>query len=383
MHPPPHDWLSLARCLKRKRIVIMGDSTARFEYLTLAFIAHFGMAPSEAIPACHKIWGGVNASQVRLPEKAPDCLFGNRYVGKSAFFTFTNELFGGAELCDCYQPQGHLGYELRLYTPPREAPAGAEAEEVGYISYVQWLGSSRKPAATFDPARAVHETQRAANSSDTKPAPADWLGPAAPPCPVGQHRPGSTAFEMPADTFLRTVVKRMRPTHLIVQCSIWPHRFNDSFWQSLAAAGLEAVHDHGGQVLWQQTLRGYKQACTEGWTCSYDDVDPAPFIRAGWGIHNVSAIVEPFRDPLTRDDSEVFEDTGVHLKAAPNEAVVRHLIAKTIGCDQSAAGTAAARAEHAWGVRSPNPECHALHSYGGQSPRHGYQGVRRERRRRK
>ena len=98
---------------------------------------------------------------------------------------------------------------------------------------------------------------------------------------------------------------------------------------------------------------------------------------------NVSAIVEPFRDPLTRDDSEVFEDTGVHLKAAPNEAVVRHLIAKTIGCDQSAAGTAAARAEHAWGVRSPNPECHALHSYGGQSPRHGYQGVRRERRRRK
>ena len=103
MHSPPHDWLSLARCLKGKRIIIMGDSTARFEYLTLAFIAHFGMAPSEALPECHKIWGNVNASQVRLPPKAEGCMFGNRYVGKSAFYTFTNELFGGHELCDCHR----------------------------------------------------------------------------------------------------------------------------------------------------------------------------------------------------------------------------------------------------------------------------------------
>ena len=373
MHSPPHDWLSLARCLKGKRIIIMGDSTARFEYLTLAFIAHFGMAPSEALPECHKIWGNVNASQVRLPPKAEGCMFGNRYVGKSAFYTFTNELFGGHELCDCYQPQGGLGFEVRLYTPPTEAPAGSEAD-AGYISYVQWLGSARKPAATFDPARAVHERQRAgrapSSSGAPAPAPTDWLGPAAPPCPVGQkaaEKAASSAFEMPADAFLRTVVKRMRPTHLIVQCSIWPHRFNHSFWSSLAAAGVEAVHDHGGRVLWQQTLRGYQPACTEqrsrelGWACSPEDVDPTPFVRAGWGIHNVSAIVEPFRRPLTRDDSDVFADRfGVHLKPAPNEAVVRHLVSKTIGCERSAA----ARGEHAWGVRNPNVECHRLHSHG-------------------
>ena len=304
------DSFSLARCLLQRRVVLIGDSTVRFEYLTLAFLAHFGVLPTEVINAqeaslpssCVHLYGSVQEGDLALPPKVADsgCLYGPRSLGRNTYLHFTNALLShkdppAHEICDCYCPEGGIGVENRLYLPEHDD---------GYVALITWQGTTRKPHGSFDPSRAFHEHRCAGlgasnlTSSHHCMRSEGWQGPGAPPCPVGQMQPGDadTAWDFQVSELLRTVVKRMRPTHLVVQVGWWPHEYGAKFWSELAAAGIEAVRDHGGRAMFRTTARPKANCGKRGWElCSAKDPDVTPFVRAGWSIHNTSRILEPMR----------------------------------------------------------------------------------------
>jgi len=273
------------------------------DYLTLAFFAEYGWWPSQeqvfyGLPPNGQMGvnplneAGIPAAlppQVTTTVDKPGCVSGPMSREAEFVFRYTNSLFNGHEVCDCYEFGSFQGpHDVNNSTENRIYIKGNTT-----ISYFQWFGDIVAPRGTFDvspllriPAK-THAQQ----------------------CPVGQF-PGNWAWNMPVKEFLRNVIRHARPTHLVLSTSFWPITpGNTQMWNEIADAGVQAVMDSGGQVMWKTTPQRTDHAPYKS-----PRVDMAPFLNNGWKLFPAQQIVNDYQGHAASD--AIFYDF-THLRPAP------------------------------------------------------------------
>jgi hypothetical protein len=300
---PVDDAATLSRlhaCLAGKRIVFIGPSVSKYDYLALAYFAEYGRWPvADQVAVTHGAgpnplyeWnirnhnkaGGYLPPEVNTPQHVPGCNAGG---GTETFMRYTNHILNGHEVCDGHQHGDWKGVgDLYNSTENRIYLNGDTM-----ISYFQWFGDTVPPRGTFDispllksPPQAVH-----------------------PQCPVGQF-PGKWAWTLDMQHFLINVVKYAAPTHLVISAAFWPTPpSTDSFWTTLAQAGKIAVSQSNGQVLWRTTPERTDHPKTN----PAGSVDMAQFTHNGWQVFPAADIVAQLAG--ARQDTDVFYDF-THLR---------------------------------------------------------------------
>lgn len=299
---------ALHSCLSGKRIVFIGPSTSKFDYIALAYFAEYGKWPLEdqvvtgpATTGPNPLYewnvrnvlkaGGYLPEEVKAVQNVAGC---NQGGGTETFMRYTNHILNAHEVCDCHQNGDWKGAgdwynatENRVYQ-----------KDTTMISYFQWFGDTVPPRGTVDispalqnPAQAVHLT-----------------------CPVGQF-PGKWAWTMTLTDFIQNVVKYANPTHVVISAAFWPTKpENAVFWDGLAQAGAAAVQHTNGQVFWRTTPQRTDHPSTDPATL----VDTARFLQNGWKVFPAQQIVLTYQGQ--RHNDEMFYDythlrppTEVHL----------------------------------------------------------------------
>jgi len=288
----------LHSCLAGKRIVLIGPSTSKMDYLTLAFFAEYGRWPSEEqIFFGAGEWGpnvlnegGIShapmPASVTTPVHKPGCIPGGH---GETYMRYTNYVLNGHEACDCYEFGTWVGpVDMYNSTENRIYINGDTM-----ISYFQWFGDVVPPRGTFDVSSLL--------ATPAKP-------PASIPCPIGQF-PGQWSWAKTVKDFLLGVVKQSRPTHLVLSASFWPiNPANTQMWAEIADAGVQAVMDTKGQVIWRTTPQR-----TDFPANAYNSprVDMTNFVNKGWKLFPAQHIVQQFQG--FQHPSSVFYDFA-HLR---------------------------------------------------------------------
>jgi len=292
----------LLGCMANKRIVFIGPSTTKEDYLTTAYFAEYGVWPSEEIVGYGQGQWGPNPMnergwkqssmilplQVTMPVSQPGCV--NQGAEWEALFRYSNYLFNGHEACDCYRfgqwAGAHDMYnstENRIYINPKTNTM---------VSYFQWWGDVVAPRGTFDITPLLRQ-------------------PATVPlqqCPVGQF-PGRWTWSFSLKDFLAQVVRYAQPTHVVVSASFWPITPQlYQFWDDVAKAGIESVMDTGGQVLWKSTPQ--RSDSGKGLYAT-PRVDMTSFTQKGWKIFQAQQVVAQYQGTAPND--AVFYDFA-HLR---------------------------------------------------------------------
>mmetsp|Transcript_61935 Transcript_61935/g.98124 ORF Transcript_61935/g.98124 Transcript_61935/m.98124 type:complete len:351 (-) Transcript_61935:6-1058(-) len=292
----------LQACLAHKRIVFIGPSTSKFDYLSLAYLAEYGRLPSEEVISFGQGRWGPNPLnelgfkhnpapppwEVIAPITKPGCTaLGGDW---ETYMRYSNLVFNGHEVCDCYKFGKWAGaYDMynstenRIYTNPNTNTM---------ISFFQWFGDIVPPRGTFDISPLLSPTPVALHQQQ---------------CPVGQF-PGKWAWSLTLAHFLSQVVRYAKPTHVVVSSSFWPiHPENKQLWEEVAAAGVESVMDSGGKVMWRSTPQrvGFPAYPTPR-------VDMTPFVNKGWSVFPAQQIVAQFQG--AQSDDAIFYDFA-HIRA--------------------------------------------------------------------
>merc|ERR1719491_1182509 len=166
-------------CLAGKRIVFIGPSTSKFDYLTLAYYAEYGTWPlQDGILYGAGAWGPNPLDEgtcthsstampphVTLPMPKPGCQSPNPY-GAETCFRYTNTIFNGHEACDCYE-FGTWSTASDIYNSTENR---VYINGNTMISYFQYMGDAIPPRGTFDISPLLKQPPQ----------------PIQQPCPVGQ-----------------------------------------------------------------------------------------------------------------------------------------------------------------------------------------------------
>ena len=206
----------LRQCLRDKHIIFVGDSLARYQYLSFAYWLEKRRPPPPS-------------STDTEPSVCEEFSWGEE-DGRWQRFMEGTSLLLKHERCDCFRmdvPAYRMDHERTV----ENRYYHLEAQSIR-VSFIQLFGQHE-----------MHGHNReglTCKAGDCDPArfPLDWRG------------------DLP--TVLASVVKPMRPTHLIVNTGMWwePKLENsaDMDWlQRVATAGLDAVAPMGGQVIWRTT----------------------------------------------------------------------------------------------------------------------------------
>jgi len=286
-------------CLENKRIVLIGPSTSKADYLSLAYFAEYGHWPSgDVVPLKGGGWGpnplneaGIPAAVLPVAVTSPTGAVGCTPGGAAeTTFRYSNSMFNGKEACDCYEFGPWVGpQDVNNSTENRIYVNGNTM-----ISYFQWFGDVVPPRGTFDLSPLLKV-------------------PASPPvqkCPIGQF-PGTWAWSMQVKDFLLNVVRHSKPTHLVLSASFWPIQpALTQFWNEIADAGVLAVSDTKGQVLWRTTPQRPDFPAN---SYSSPRVDMTPFVTKGWKMFPAQQVVSHYQG---LQDSNAFFYDFAHLKPA-------------------------------------------------------------------
>jgi hypothetical protein len=296
--------------LAGKRIVFIGPSTSKFDYLALAYFAEYGVWPlDEQVTAGHGQtgpnplyeWnvrnvlkaGGFLPPEVKAKHNVPGC---NQGGGTETFMRYTNHILNGHEVCDCHQNGNWKGAgdwynstENRVYWNGNTM-----------LSYFQWFGDVVSPRGTMDITPALGLQHQAVQLQ----------------CPVGQF-PGHWAWSMSLKDFIMTTVKNANPTHVVISAAFWPSKPEDTvFWDELAKAGAASVQATHGQVFWRTTPQRTDHQSADPASL----VDKARFLQNGWKVYPAQQIVLQFQG--ARNNDEIFYDF-THLKPAAATFLMR------------------------------------------------------------
>lgn len=308
----------LATCLANKRIVFIGPSTSKADYLTLAYFAEYGVWPTQDVISFGQGEWGPNPMNeasvsmsgfplppaVTMPVVKPGCQM-PLPAGCETYYRYTNNLFNGHEACDCY--------DFGVWSSPADLYNSTENRVYingnTMISYFQYFGDVVPPRGTFD----------------ISPLLAQPPQPIAQTCPVGQF-PGKWAWSQTLPDFLRHVIRHSKPTHVVLSSSFWPITpTNKVFWDDVAAAGAESVMDSQGQVIWKTT----PQRTHESTPYKYASprIDMTTFAQKGWQVFPAGQIVEQLQGPWPND--AVFYDFA-HLRPQPQCHVIQTFLASHV-----------------------------------------------------
>lgn len=296
----------LHSCLVGKRIVFIGPSTSKFDYMSTAFFAEYGRWPTEAqVMNMHGVYGPNPLNEQEVHKVVPT--LGIPAMPKigctspepnwEAYMRYSNELFNGHETCDCYR-FGNWKGPLDVYnsTENRIYNNGDTL-----LAYFQWFGDVVLPRGTFNVLPSLSTPPTAAAMSAQQ-------------CPVGQF-PGGWTWGMTMEHFLSLVVRFARPTHVVLSTAFWPlDPSKTAYWEGIAAAGVKSVSDTGGKVIWRNTPQR-----TDG-NPPHHYVSPRlqPAVQAsmkkqGWQFFDADKQVQAFKGARPWDS--VFYDTA-HLQPA-------------------------------------------------------------------
>ena len=285
-------------CLRGKRIVFVGDSTARFEYLTLVLWAETGVLPMCDLPAlaCWSTETHTRVSSGAVPPTRAGCEYGTQRW--DTFYNWSNAMLNGRETCDCAFTHGRR--ENRVY----------ENKALGFFAaFYFWMGGN------------IYGLGEATD----------------PRCPAGASLPlredrNRSSWSLRPEELVRATA-RLRPTHLIVGPGWWRVQTpSTEFWNALAAAGVAAVAPQGGAVYFRTSLRPVDaHASCRGWSaCVARDPDPSPLLQQGWKMYDVNAYLRGrYNASDERFDSLLFAD-AIHLNPGANAELVSGLLAHTL-----------------------------------------------------
>lgn len=289
----------MRHCLANKKVVFVGTSTLRFEYLTLAYFAEYGVWPSDQnmihyghpnprrsgpnpLDAQKVLWSTQLPREATSPRSAtPGCLRDD--LKWESFYRYSNMVYNGHEVCDCYRYGNQYGNttENRMY---KSASGDFQA------TYFQWWGQTSVPHG-MGPVEAF-----------TAPG-SLW-----PSCPAGEGKPFQ--WQMPTVEFIQNIVSTMSPSHLVINADWWPiDKLPPVFWTQLAAAGVHAVTASGGQAF-------LKNAPAKLGARQPNYIDPAPFTASGWQVYDAAKIVGEIQG--TWPNEQIFVDEYMHLTPAAN-----------------------------------------------------------------
>lgn len=290
----------LLSCLDEKRIVFIGPSTSKLDYLALTFFKEYGRWPDQDEVSFGETgkWSGSGPNPLYSPileygmdikERVPPKPVGQCKIGTTeAFSWYSNRILNGHEVCDCYKVGGWEGpkdvynqTENRIYTKGSTT-----------IAYFQWFGDVVDPRGTFsfwplqqNPPQKVDQT-----------------------CPAGQFK-GSWLWSQPLAQFMTTTVAHFQPTHLVVDAAYWPIKPKDTlFWESVSAAGVAAILSSHGKVLWRTPPKRSDYPAEKEHAGS---VDQNIFLSKSWQVWDAQDTVRQFQGKRT--DDELFYD-NTHLR---------------------------------------------------------------------
>lgn len=308
-------------CLSGKRIVFVGPSTSKSDYMALAYFAEYGRWPDQ---------DQVMYGPLHMPAAGPNPLYGPLLeyglnvgghhprpvsvnpcnVGTAeSYLHYSNAIFNGHELCDCYKNDPTGKFHIADLYNQTENRIYVNEDASTMVAYFQWFGDTVNPRGSvnfspltylpthLNPTKAIHQT-----------------------CPVGQFK-GTWDWYMPVQHFINNFVRNLKPTHLIIDAAYWPTQtHNAQFWDELSSAGANAVMESQGQVMWRTVplRKDYPIAEPAG------AVNLAPFHAKGWKIYDAAGIVTNYRANAADDD--IYFDT-VHLKPHTES----HLMASFLG----------------------------------------------------
>ena len=238
---PPHT----SSCLRGKRIVLIGDSTSRYEYAQLA-LSLLGADSAQMSPnpldvsVFYRIPPRGNESTL-MPEwarstlKSPGCPAYETQSKWASIMRYLHGMIGDLEICDC-SPGPTLccreRFENRVF---RFSDRGNDAGSLAYFNLYGdqvpvrgSLGLHHIAAFATDGSRPTHEQF---------------------PCPVGVAR--NSTWEYPVDKLLNRL-HILRPTHLVLNMGLWVFdEHENAWWHAIASAGRRLQHRFGTTLLWR------------------------------------------------------------------------------------------------------------------------------------
>lgn len=258
------------QCLAGKRLVFIGDSVTRYQYLTLLHFLDRGRWPAP-------LGGDPGEPSVANEREWPSW---------NDFLRGSNALFGGRELCDCYReeydplkgqikPPEEEKHENRFYTTPDGI----------FVSHLTYTTFPNKLHGHFG----------------------------FPPYPQGRQPCAPATCNSPEDWAhhlaegLAGPVKDMRPTHLVLNSGLWGTSNKFEGWPAIAAAGRAAVAAQGGRAIWKTTTGSKGKFPTQP---GHDAMAIEHTQAAGWDLLDAFNITRP----LTHMKPRPMWD-GRHFKA--------------------------------------------------------------------
>eukprot|EP00927_Polykrikos_kofoidii_P074125 TRINITY_DN70095_c0_g1_i1.p1 TRINITY_DN70095_c0_g1~~TRINITY_DN70095_c0_g1_i1.p1 ORF type:complete len:332 (-),score=18.43 TRINITY_DN70095_c0_g1_i1:86-1081(-) len=274
---------ALRQCSNGKRIIYVGDSTFRYEYLAMAYFMEHGkcysgpnaLKPDPSVEA--EVMAHFRTFGSPIYPIAPGCVDGGGRAWEP-FYRYTNSLLNNHETCDCFRDdadgRGTTATENRMYV---------SADNSVSVSYFQWFGETLSPRGTVN----VFNKEI--------------------PCPPGQTPATSSRWMFDLPTFLSTIVRQLRPTHLIVSVAWWPFQsLHNDFWSKVAMAGAAAVSDTGGTVYWRTTPKPRQTVEPNNVLGTFGHL----FQNAGWQLYPAAEVIDQLA-------GNVFTD-GVHVTSEGN-----------------------------------------------------------------
>lgn len=336
------------QCLRGKRIVFIGDSTMRYEYLTLALFAEYGgweWMHDEPLVRMHGPKGfstgpnplfekygrdvpyvGGPAGSVAIRAKN-GCIKPYRVdhnVSWESFYRYTSSLLSG-EQCDCFRDVCCAGTtENRRYAAAPTAPAaGLE------LVFLQFFGDGGQSGVGHqDVGGTVGLHSLLSNVS--------------PPCPPGQTlrrpKPGIGSrhwtWRMGVPDVLRVLAALpdgRRPTHVIFQAGLWPTRgLDDDYWSHVAAVSAAAVAGGERPLVWWRSNPGlgYGPGPRPNWTCDMhgNGVQACNTPGPGMGFYDARGMVNAFAFQANMRQEDALHLDKRHLRPRTLVAQARALL---------------------------------------------------------
>jgi len=293
-------------CLKGKRIVFIGPSTAKSDYLALVYFAEYGRWPDKdtvvygapgqvAASGPNPLLGPALEYQQNVGGRPPPAATAGCKVGTAeSYLSYSNSIFNGHEMCDCYKNDPSKEFHIADIYNQTENRIYANGNTM--IAYFQWFGDTVGPRGSVDFSPLTYE-----------PWSADPFHSINQQCSAGQFK-GSFDWSIPIPHFISNFVKALKPSHVVVDAAYWPtNPQNSQFWEEISLAGADAVRDTMGSAFWRTVPLRDDYPIAE----PSSSVNKMHFTNHGWKTWDASAVVKSYR--AHRVDTEIFSDT-VHLR---------------------------------------------------------------------
>ena len=315
---------ALLPMLAGKRILIIGDSTSRYEYLSLAYLAEYGMfaegnnvtCSSSGVRGPNPIFEGLVTSSRAAPDVARCIMEGLQWSTASngtafdpaipgscstgqdrwiRYYKYTSSMLNGGEACDCYRSHISKGSAIENRAFRRSSIS---------ITYVQWFGKVMDPHGS----RSLTLLDRGGSGADGRICPTGW---------------GSNwTWRCRLDHCLQAEVYELRPTHLFMSVGYWKNPANFStFLNSVANASAYLRRTLGTEVFWR-TTPGPRHGA-KPW--NPDATTLEMFSRSGIRIWDAKNAVSELQERRKLEDGVVFAD-GIHLSPWMQNYLVGKLV---------------------------------------------------------